>query len=51
MVPSGPDGVTVQYQWLVGDEPSCCPTGLGTVRFRIGSDGALAALDPVPNQG
>lgn len=48
VLPSGPDAALVQYQWLVGDEPSCCPTGLGTVRFRIGGDGALEPLDPIP---
>ena len=45
---TGDDTVTVQYQWLVGDEPSCCPTGIGTVRFRIGDDGKLQAVDPLP---
>jgi hypothetical protein len=48
VLPSGPEAVLVQYQWLVGDEPNCCPTGLGTVRFRIGADGALETLDPIP---
>jgi len=43
------DTVTVQYQWKQGDEPPCCPTGIGTVRFRIGDDGKLQALDPIPN--
>lgn len=39
--------VTVQYQWPVGDDPPCCPTGAGTTRYRI-VDGRLAALDPIP---
>ncbi len=49
VVPAGADTVTVQYQWLVGDEPNCCPTGRGTTRFRIGDDGTLEALDPIPD--
>jgi LppP/LprE lipoprotein len=44
------DTVRVQYQWLVGNEPSCCPTGIGSVRFQIGDDGKLKALDPIPTQ-
>ena len=48
VLPSGPDAALVQYQWLVGNEASCCPSGLGTVRFRIGGNGALEALDPIP---
>ncbi|OBB56150.1 hypothetical protein A5757_03770 [Mycobacterium sp. 852013-51886_SCH5428379] len=45
----GQDTVQVQYQWRQGDEAPCCPTGIGTVRFRIGQDGTLEALDPIPN--
>ncbi len=48
VVNSGQDTVTVQYQWRQGDDQPCCPTGIGTVRFRVG-DGDLEALDPVPN--
>lgn len=47
---SGEDTVMIQYQWQVGDNPPCCPTGIGTVRFQIGPDGKLKALDPIPNQ-
>ncbi|BBZ67855.1 putative lipoprotein LppP [Mycolicibacterium insubricum] len=47
---TGAETVTLQYQWLKGDEPNCCPTGIGSVRFGIGNDGKLAALDPIPNQ-
>jgi LppP/LprE lipoprotein len=43
------DTVTVQYQWQQGGDPPCCPTGIGTVRFRIGDDGKLKAVDPIPN--
>lgn len=42
------DVVTVQYQWLRNGEQPCCPTGIGTVRFHVGDDGKLAALDPIP---
>jgi hypothetical protein len=47
---AGENTVTVQYQWRVGDEPLCCPTGIGTTRYAIGPDGKLTALDPVPDQ-
>ena len=47
VVNSGPDTVTVQYQWRQGDDQACCPTGIGSVRFQL-ADGALKALDPVP---
>jgi hypothetical protein len=45
----GNDAAAVQYQWRQGQEPACCPTGIGTVRFKI-EDGKLKALDPIPNQ-
>ncbi|WP_422746316.1 LppP/LprE family lipoprotein [Mycobacterium sp. WMMD1722] len=44
----GTDSVTVQYQWRQGDEAPCCPTGIGTVRFGVGQNGGLEALDPIP---
>jgi hypothetical protein len=44
------DTVTVQYQWQVGKDEPCCPTGIGTVKFQIGSDGKLHALGKIPNQ-
>ena len=47
VVNSGPDTVTVQYQWRQGADQACCPTGIGSVRFQS-ADGALKALDPVP---
>jgi hypothetical protein len=46
---SGKDVVTVQYQWLLGDEPACCPAGVATVRYQIAQDGALTSLDPIPD--
>lgn len=46
---SAEDTVAVQYQWQQGQDPACCPTGIGTVRFRIGDDGKLLAVDPIPN--
>jgi hypothetical protein len=49
VLPTGEDAVQVQYQWRQGDEPPCCPTGIGTVRFRIGGDGKLEAVDPIPH--
>ncbi|MGU3499634.1 LppP/LprE family lipoprotein [Mycobacterium sp. C31M] len=48
VVPLGQSIATVQYQWLKGADTPCCPTGIGQVRFQIGEDGALQALDPIP---
>lgn len=45
---TGNDTAAVQYQWRQGQDPACCPTGIGTVRFKI-EDGKLKALDPIPN--
>lgn len=47
VTPMGNDTAAVGYQWRQGDEPACCPTGVGTVRFTI-EDGKLKALDPIP---
>ena len=44
------DTVTVQYRWQVGSDQACCPTGAGTVKFQIGSDGKLQALGEIPHQ-
>jgi LppP/LprE lipoprotein len=46
----GDDTVTVQYRWQVGSDEPCCPRGVGTVRFKIGSDGKLQAQDAIPHQ-
>jgi LppP/LprE lipoprotein len=46
----GEDTVNVQYQWRQGQDAACCPTGIGNVRFRIGDDGTLDAIDPIPNE-
>lgn len=45
---SSDDAVKVQYQWRVGNDPPCCPTGIGTVSYRIGSGGKLQPLGPIP---
>ncbi|WP_371328079.1 LppP/LprE family lipoprotein [Mycobacterium sp. 1423905.2] len=50
VLPPGDDTITVQYQWRVGNDSECCPSGRGTVRFQIGPDGKLKALDPIPHQ-
>ncbi|WP_369830741.1 LppP/LprE family lipoprotein [Mycobacterium sp. 1245805.9] len=50
VLPPSDDTVTVQYQWQVGKDEPCCPTGIGTVKFQIGSDGKLQALGKVPHQ-
>lgn len=47
---SSDDAVKVQYQWRLGNDPPCCPTGIGTVSFRIDATGALQPLGPIPNQ-
>jgi hypothetical protein len=50
VLPPSDDTITVQYQWQVGNDKPCCPTGIGTVKFQIGSDGKLRALGKIPNQ-
>ncbi|MGB8506134.1 LppP/LprE family lipoprotein [Mycobacterium sp.] len=46
---SGENTVTVQYQWQQGSDAPGRPTGIGQVRFQLGDDGKLKALDPIPN--
>jgi hypothetical protein len=48
VISTGNDTAQVQYQWRQGQDPACCPTGIATVRFRIGGDGNLTSLDPIP---
>jgi LppP/LprE lipoprotein len=50
VLPPSDDTLTVQYQWQVGKDEPCCPTGIGTVKFQIGSDGKLQALGKIPHQ-
>lgn len=50
VLPPADDTVTVQYQWQTGKDEPCCPSGRGTVRFQIGPDGKLQALDKIPHQ-
>lgn len=50
VLPPGDDTVTVQYRWQVGSDQACCPTGSGTVKYQIGSDGKLQALGKIPHQ-
>ncbi|WP_230981302.1 LppP/LprE family lipoprotein [Mycobacterium malmoense] len=50
VLPPSDDTITVQYQWQVGNDQPCCPTGRGTVKFQIGSDGKLQALGKIPHQ-
>ncbi|MCV7147018.1 LppP/LprE family lipoprotein [Mycobacterium riyadhense] len=50
VLPPGDDTVTVQYRWQTAGDRPCCPSGVGTVRFRIGPDGKLKALDTIPHQ-
>ena len=49
VIAMGNDTANVQYQWRQGQDPACCPTGIGTVRFQIGDDGKLESRDPIPN--
>ena len=49
VISTGNDTAQVQYQWRQGQDPACCPTGIGTVRFQVGEDGKLKSLDPIPN--
>ena len=50
VLPPSDDTITVQYRWQVGNDQPCCPTGVGTVKFQIGSDGKLQALGKIPHQ-
>ncbi|WP_420716096.1 LppP/LprE family lipoprotein [Mycobacterium sp. 94-17] len=50
VLPPSDDTVTVQYQWQKGKDQLCCPSGIGTVKFRIGADGRLQPLSKIPNQ-
>lgn len=50
VLPPSDDAVTVQYQWQVGKDEPCCPTGIGTVKFQIGSDGKLRASGKIPHR-
>jgi hypothetical protein len=50
VLPPSDDTITVQYRWQVGSDQACCPTGNGTVKFQIGSDGKLQALGKIPHQ-
>jgi hypothetical protein len=50
VLPPSDDTITVQYQWQKGNDQPCCPTGIGTVKFQIGSDGKLQALGNIPHQ-
>lgn len=50
VLPPADDTVTVRYQWRVGNDEPCCPSGDGTVQFRIGPDGKLKALGKIPHQ-
>lgn len=50
VLPPSDDTITVQYRWRVGQDEPCCPTGVGTAQFQVGSDGKLHALGKVPNQ-
>lgn len=50
VLPPSAETVTIQYQWRVGDDEPCCPTGHGTVKFQIGPNGELRALGTIPNR-
>jgi len=50
VLPPSDDTITVQYQWQVGKDEPCCPTGIGTVKFQVGPDGKLQALGKIPHQ-
>ncbi|CAM2964115.1 hypothetical protein BST27_13105 [Mycobacterium intermedium] len=50
VLPPADDTVQVRYQWRVGSDEECCPSGSGTVKFQIGPDGKLTALGPIPHQ-
>ncbi|ORX18512.1 hypothetical protein AWC31_14515 [Mycolicibacterium wolinskyi] len=41
------DVVTVEYRWLLGEEPLAAPAGVGTVRYQVSPQG-VRPLDPPP---
>lgn len=41
------DVVTVEYRWILGEEPFAAPAGVGTVRYEV-TEGAVRPLDPAP---
>lgn len=47
VTPQGEHDAVVQYQWRQGQDPPCCPTGIGTARVTL-EEGRLTVLDPVP---
>ena len=48
VITNADDSVVVNYQWQQGQDSPEAPTGIATVRFRIGDDGKLVAVDPIP---
>jgi len=47
VTPQGDHTANVQYQWRQGQDPACCPTGIGSAKVTI-EDGRLTVLDPIP---
>ena len=43
----GDTTANVQYQWRQGQDPACCPTGIGSARVTL-EEGRLTVLDPIP---
>lgn len=41
------DVVTVEYRWILGEEPFAAPAGAGTVRYEVTETG-VKPLDPPP---
>lgn len=41
------DVVTVEYRWLLGEEPLAAPAAAGTVRYQVSPQG-VRPLDPPP---
>lgn len=39
------DGITVEYRWIIGEEPSAAPAGVGTVRYLVSAQG-VGPIDP-----
>ena len=48
VVTSGPNMVTVQYQWQQPNDQPGLPTGIAQVRFQLDRDDKMKALDPIP---
>jgi hypothetical protein len=48
VIATSQDTITVNYQYEKSGDVTGKPTGVGQVRFQLGEDGKIKALDPIP---